>query len=182
MIGPIPATPTIDGEARWGDAPGAIAPIRPAWGGYLPAREPPARGPAPGWGDSDEAHAAYAAETAVLIAAEASATDWRADTAETKLHLRDGAWYVERPARPCCRAVVIAADAIRDGAEPPPGILPEEVAKAREILASDDPRAWAWAASGGWSLPVWPLPATEPSDAEEVVSRRGDPGYYDDDI
>jgi len=105
--------------------------------------------------------------------------DYGADTTETRLHLRDGAWYVERPARPCCRAVVIAADAIRDGAEPPPGILPEEVEKAREILASDDPRAWAWAASGGWGLLEWPLPAVEATEAEELVSRRGKLGCDD---
>lgn len=179
-VGPIPEcsdAPEYASDARQVagerldgfDAPCGPAPV---WGGYRPQRALPhpwgpyQTGEIPGvWSSLQDERDALVRGWGYDIQGE---EEWWADSVPTALLRRGGEWWVGCPARLCCRAVVIAAAAIRDGAEPPPGILPEEAAKAREILASDNPRARAWAASGGWDLAAWPRPAPVETEAEQI--------------
>ena len=117
-IGPIPAIPVEPGTVAVFSC-GDLATTRPAWGGYLPCRQPDGR--------------------------------WGADGTATVLRHDDHGWWVQRPQHTTRlrRAVVIAADALRDGAPIPSGITAEEEAQARSLVDAGTP-AWRWAAADAW--------------------------------
>ena len=117
-IGPIPAIP-VEPDTVAAFSCGEVAATRPAWGGYLPCRQPDGR--------------------------------WGADGTATVLRHDDHGWWVQRPQHTTRlrRAVVIAADALRDGAPIPSGITAEEEAQARSLVDAGTP-AWRWAAADAW--------------------------------
>ncbi len=90
---------------------------------------------------------------------------YRAHTTDTLLILAADGWYVAAPARPCRRAVTIAVEALRDGAEVPAGLLQEEASEAQRIYAEGgathrarlpwEPKPEPWPAP-------WPAPSSEP--------------------
>ena len=126
-IGPIPAASSKDFCPMWHEA-GDMADTRPAWGGYLPC--------------------------ASIDERIAGMQDWHGDGTLTVLQRRDDGWYVQRPDRLCARAVVIACDALRAGAAIPGGVLLQEQAQARHLLAAGE-QVWRWAAK---DARVWVTP------------------------
>ena len=74
-----------------------------------------------------------------------------ADGTATVLRHDANGWWVQRPQHTTRlrRAVVIAADALRDGAPIPSGVTAEEGAQARTLMDEGTP-AWRWAADDAW--------------------------------
>ena len=137
-VGPIPSVPDAPvyaSDARQiGDRiDGTDAPAgpRPAWGpGWRPQRAlPHAWGPYTA-GEIPAVWADLPRERDELVRGwgrDLAEEEWWAHSAPTLLLLREGAWWVGCPARPCQRVVDVLRDAARAGAKIS-GALPEELA------------------------------------------------------
>lgn len=127
LIGPIPASYCSPVEGDVFAHPGGPA---PRWGGYAPL---PVEVPL-SW---------LSAEVQALVTQPGTCwgsegrslrgTIYRAHTTDTLLMLAHDGWYVAAPARPCRRAVIIAVEALKDGATVPGGLLAEEATEAVRI-------------------------------------------------